>query len=74
MELQPEFVLQDKYRNGEGKNIRAIKYRADFRYIDMATGEVVVEDVKGRITDVYGMKKKMFELKFHPMTIKEVRA
>lgn len=73
LELQPEFVLIEPYVNGVGKKIRGMKYRADFRYIDMKTGETVVEDVKGRKTEVYRIKKKLFELKYHPQTVVEIR-
>lgn len=34
-------------------------YVADFVYIDCATGELVIEDVKGYRTDEYKLKKKM---------------
>jgi hypothetical protein len=34
-------------------------YKADFRYEVSATGEVVVEDVKGVRTSVYMLKKKL---------------
>ena len=74
LELQPEFVLIEPYTNGAGKKIRGTKYRADFRYIDMKTGETVIEDVKGRKTEVYKIKKKLFEQKYYPQTIVEIRA
>lgn len=57
LELQPEFVLQEKFRF-EGKAVRAIKYIADFRYKDKE-GNVIIEDVKGMKTEVYKIKKKM---------------
>lgn len=64
--LQPEFVLQDSFRY-ENKTIRAIKYRADFRYIT-SEGRDTIEDVKPSkrfTTPVYKLKKKMF-LKRYP--------
>jgi len=57
LELQPKFLLQDKFRH-EGKGIRAIHYVADFKYIRGNT--VIVEDAKGMETDVYKIKKKLF--------------
>lgn len=36
-------------------------YKADFCYIDNATGQHVVEDVKGFKTPVYRLKKKLIE-------------
>lgn len=62
LELQPEFVLHDKFRS-HGQSERAIKYRADFWYLK--DGETVVEDFKGKKTDVYKIKRKMF-LKRYP--------
>ena len=44
--LQPEFLLQDKFKYN-GKTERAVKYIADFKYFDVAKGVYVVEDVKG---------------------------
>lgn len=59
LELQPRFLLQDKFKDKTGKTHRKIEYVADFLYIDKA-GRNVVEDVKGVLTDVYKIKKKMF--------------
>ena len=38
---------------------RAVTYRADFVYVDVRTGETVVEDAKGVRTEVYKLKKKL---------------
>ena len=54
-----------------GKKIRGIYYVADFVYYDNETGEPIVEDVKGMRTDVYKIKKKLFESKYN-IEIKEV--
>ena len=35
LEFQPEFILQDSFKRN-GKTIRAIKYIADFQYVDCA--------------------------------------
>lgn len=69
--LQPSFELQPHFRKG-GKIIRAITYTADFMYLDSETGDTIVEDVKGMKTDVYKIKKKLFEYQFPNMTIREV--
>ncbi|MTI49471.1 MAG: DUF1064 domain-containing protein [Firmicutes bacterium] len=71
LELQPKFVLQDKFKKN-GKTHRAISYVADFRYIDCTTGETVVEDVKGMETKVFKIKKKLFEYKYSNLTLKIV--
>lgn len=69
--LQPSFELQPGFRKN-GKTYRAIEYRADFMYLDVETGDTVVEDVKGMKTDVYSLKKKLFEYRFQDLTITEV--
>ncbi len=63
LKLQPIYILQDKFKLN-GKTIRDIKYIADFEYLDNATGKTVIEDVKGIKTDVYKLKKKLFQKKY----------
>lgn len=51
-----------------------IKYRADFRYRDLATGEVVVEDAKSEATardKLYRLKKSLMK-SIHNIEIREV--
>ena len=62
LQLQPKFRLLDGFKH-RGETIRPINYFADFSYID-AEGNEVVEDVKGKKTDVYNIKKKLFLNKF----------
>ena len=57
--LQPRFLLQDKFVDKHGKTHRKIEYVADFLYIDK-DDKAIVEDVKGVLTDVYKIKKKLF--------------
>jgi hypothetical protein len=57
--LQPRFLLQDKFVDKHGKTHKKIEYVADFLYIDKY-GKAIVEDVKGMLTAVYKLKKKMF--------------
>ena len=61
--LQPRFLLQDKFKDKSGTTHRKIEYVADFMYIDKC-GKTIVEDVKGVLTDVYKLKKKMFLKKY----------
>ena len=69
--LQPQFTLQLPFRKN-GKLIRAITYKADFAYFDMERSKNIVEDVKGYKTDVYQLKKKIFEYVYPDLTITEV--
>lgn len=59
LELQPGFELLPSFRDKTGKLHRAIKYIADFRYTEVATGLIIVEDVKGMETREFKMKRKL---------------
>lgn len=73
LELQPRFLLQDKFVDKQGNKHRKIEYVADFLYIDKL-GRNVVEDVKGVLTDVYKIKKKIFLKKYdNQYVFKEIR-
>lgn len=63
LELQKEFVLQEKFKLGN-KTRREICYRADFTYVTTEDDKLHVVDVKGFRTEVYRLKKKMFEYKY----------
>ena len=71
LKLQEQFELQPSFRKN-GKTIRAITYVADFTYLDLETNRNVVEDVKGFKTDVYMLKRKLFEFQHPMLTIEEV--
>lgn len=60
--LQPVFELQPGYIHKKHGKIRPITYRADFQYTQ--NGKLVVEDVKGHVTEVFKIKKKMLEYKY----------
>lgn len=60
LKLQVPFTLLDSYVREDGKKIRGITYIADFMYYDK-DGKRHVEDVKGVKTEVYKIKKKLFE-------------
>ena len=70
LELQKPFILQETCKNGNGETIRRIKYVADFVY--KQNGLTIVEDTKGYRNSVYLLKKKLFEHKYYPTTIREV--
>lgn len=61
LQLQVPFVLQDSFEFND-KKILPIKYIADFTYWE--NGELVIEDVKGKKTAVYELKKKMFMYRY----------
>lgn len=70
LELQPKFVLQEEYIK-DGKKIKAITYKADFMYWDNEKNKKIIEDVKGFKTDVYKLKKKLFEFRYKDLRIVE---
>ena len=70
LRLQPEYELIPSFKKNN-KTYRKTVYIADFEYKE--NGRIVVEDVKGFSTDVYKLKKKMFEYKYPELTIKEIR-
>lgn len=72
LELQPVFVLQESYINNKNEKVRAIIYKADFIYFDINLDRYIVEDVKGYKTDVYKLKKKLFEYQYPNLTIEEI--
>lgn len=73
IELQPKFEIIPGYIHPEtGKKIRATYYKADFK-VTYSDGRQEIIDVKGVRTEVYKLKKKLFEQKYE-IPIKEVSA
>lgn len=69
--LQPRFELQESFKKN-GKTYRKIEYVADFMYRDNEKNVTIVEDVKGVKTDVYKLKRKMFEKVYKTLSITEI--
>lgn len=68
---QVPYMLVKGRRNAAGVMERSVRYIADFVYTDNATGETVVEDVKGVRTKEYVIKRKLM-LAVHGITIREI--
>lgn len=68
---QVVFLLIPSQINSEGIEEKPVRYKADFVYIDNATGQTVVEDTKGCRTPEYIIKRKLM-LQVHGITIKEI--
>ena len=71
LHLQPDFLLQEKFRDLDGKMVRSIIYRADFMLgpprenaDDPLDPKHVVIDAKGHLTDMFRIKAKMYAYKF----------
>lgn len=73
LQLQPRFLLQKGFRDSNGKRHRPIHYKADFQYVDVRAGAVVVEDAKGKKTEAYSIKKKLFLFNYPDLNFKEVK-
>lgn len=71
LQLQVPFLLQESFRKN-GKTYRKIEYIADFVYTEK--GKTIVEDTKSLATktQVYNIKKKLFEKRYPDLTIKEI--
>lgn len=72
LERQKRFKLQDAFIAWNGEKILAITYVADFVYTDRRTGKTVIEDVKGKKTEVYNIKKKLLLKKYPNIVFHEV--
>lgn len=72
LEIHPRFILQESVKLKNGTTQRPIAYEADFKYKDNKTGNTVIEDTKGKLTDVYKLKKKMFNKVYPELEITEV--
>lgn len=72
LQLQPSFELIPAFSKG-GKKYRAAHYVADFMYYDNQEKRVKIEDTKGMETEVYKLKRKLFEYKYPDLTIIEIR-
>lgn len=72
LELQKEFILIPSFKKG-GKTYRKTSYFADFCYFNIREGKYMVEDTKGFKTEVYKLKKKLFEQRYEKLTITEVK-
>lgn len=72
LERQPVYVLIAPFVSRDGTKHRGVKYRGDFRYLDVATGQVICEDVKGARTEAYRVKKAMLLWRYPDINFREV--
>jgi hypothetical protein len=70
LQLQPKFLLQESFKKN-GKTYRKIEYIADFMYEE--NGQVIVEDVKGKETEVFKLKHKLFEKKYPELELRIIK-
>lgn len=70
LQLQPKFLLQESFKKN-GKTYRKIEYIADFMYEE--NGKIIVEDVKGKETEVFKLKHKLFEKKYPALELRIIK-
>ena len=70
LQLQPKFLLQESFRKN-GKTYRKIEYIADFMYEE--NSKIIVEDVKGKETEVFKLKHKLFEKKYPALELRIIK-
>lgn len=62
LELQPRFLLQDKFQLNSGEKIRAIEYVADFKI--KLNGDTFYVDSKGFETTDFKLKLKLWKKRY----------
>ena len=70
-ELQPKFLLQKGFKKNNEVH-RAIHYIADFKVFNL-DGSVSIVDVKGVETEVFKLKKKLFEFQYPDLSLTIVK-
>lgn len=71
LRLQPQFTLQESYLTETGERVRAIRYTADFSYIQ--DGKKIVEDVKSSATRTKEyLRNRKFMRSIYGIDIQEV--
>lgn len=74
LKLQPKFELQPKFIK-DGKTIRSINYVSDFTFYDVELSKQIIIDVKASklfLTDIYKLKRKMFNYRYPNLTLTEI--
>ena len=67
LRLQVVYTLIPSQKGGL-RNELALKYIADFVYLDVALNKTIIEDVKGVKTPIYIAKRKMMKSLGHEIT------
>ena len=70
LKIHPRYLLQEGFTKN-GKHYQPIYYIADFEVL-YDDGVTVIYDTKGMRTEVYKIKRKLFEYKYQDKTIVEV--
>lgn len=68
LKIHPSYILQDSYISYDGRQVKPLKYEADFEYFDINTDKIIVEDVKGFATPDFEIHRKLFDYQFRYST------
>ena len=71
LKLQPRFPLSIQEPKRAVSTL-ICTYIADFEFWDVKAAKLVIEDVKGMKTPEYRIKKKLFDVLYHPLKLTEV--
>jgi len=69
--VHPKYLLQEDFVK-RGNHFNPIYYVADFQ-VEYPDGTIKVYDTKGIKTDVYKLKRKLFEYRYQNLEIEEVK-
>jgi hypothetical protein len=72
LKVHPRYILLPALRLSDGSLQRPITYIADFAYTE--NGRTVIEDVKGKETESWRIKAKLFRWAFPDHDLRVVRA
>lgn len=72
LETQVEYLLVPAQVLANGTKVRAVRYYADFRYLDIRTSKRIVEDVKGCKTQAYIVKRAVLLWRYPDINFVEV--
>jgi len=72
LKIQPVYMLQPAFKKN-GVAHRSITYIADFEYFDVREGRYITEDFKGMETEVFKIKRKLFEKAYPDKELRVVR-
>lgn len=73
LEVHPKFKILCEFHDWQGGSHAATYYISDFMYDDRS-GKTWVCDVKGVVTDVYALKKKLFLSFYRGLCFREIPA
>ncbi len=72
LQVHPTYELLPAFTDRYGKQQRAVMYEGDFAY--MQDGVQVVEDVKGKETEAFKLKRKLFLARYPEIDLRVIAA